>query len=142
VSITISINDAPSTITTVLSPVVLSHSVGSFITDSVGVLTTAPTEWNDDATLSTVVSSNDPAGTADLMWWINGGNNVYYHDDLSAGVYVENVGNIILPAFWTGPGPAMAPATATPVPTLSQWAIILLSLMLLAIGFVKTRRFS
>lgn len=143
VSITFNLNNAPGTISTVLSPVVLTSSSGSFATDAGGVLTAVPSNWSDGSALSTPLSSNDPGGTADIEFYINGGNRVYYNESSGFAAGMTNVANNIVASFWTNPAAAAAPAApATPVPTLSQWAMVLLSLMLLAIGLVNARRLS
>ena len=135
-------------ITTVFSPVVLSTATGSFVTDAGGVLTAVPSNWTDFPALgenpgaSTIASSNDPA--TPTVFFINGFNGVYHNSD---NINVDfnaadmtNVGNNIIAANWTNPVAAPPPASPSAIPTLSQWAMILLSLMLLAIGLVKTRR--
>lgn len=79
VSITFNVNDAPNTITTVLSPVVLTTDVGSFVTNALGALTAVPSEWVDNAASSTRLSSNDPDLLA-FLFYINNGNSVYFND--------------------------------------------------------------
>jgi hypothetical protein len=148
VSITFSMNDAPNTITTVFSPVVFSFSNGTFITDAAGVLTAVPDNLtdinggNDELGFSTIASTNDTA--TPTSFFINGGNGVYHNSD-EIGVSnntarMTNVANNIIAANWTNPAAAMAPATA--VPTLSQWAMILLIMLLMTVGLLKTRRHS
>ena len=149
VSITFSMNDAPNTITTVFAPVVLATNAGSFVTDAAGVLTAVPSNWNDNngavGTLSTVASTNDP--NTPSSFFINGVFEVYYSnsianptDGFDTRANMNDVVNNIVAAFWTNPVTAMNPGGATAVPTLSQWAMILLSLMLMGIGLLKTRR--
>jgi len=151
VSITFSMNDAPNTITTTFSPVVLSTTTGSFVTDAVGVLTAVPSSWNDIAGsnsvpgASTVASTNDPA--TPTTFFINGGNGVYHNSDnigvSSNRAYMTNVNNNTIAAFWTNPATAASGTGAgTPVPTLSQWAMILLIMLLMMVGLLKTRRHS
>lgn len=142
VSVTLSMNDAPNTITTTLSPVVLSTATGSFATDAAGVLTTAPSDWVDSNQASTVQSTNDPNVTIanpGVDFFINDGNDVYFSgpgQNIAAGM--TNVANNTIAAFWSNPVAAMS--TPTSVPTLSQWSLILLSLILVAYGVVRTRR--
>lgn len=143
VSITFSMNDAPNTITTVFSPVVYSSSTGTFTTDAAGVLTAVPSNLTDIngsnrvPGFSTVASTNDPA--TPTSFFINGGNGVY-HNSTNVGVSnntasMTNVANNIIAANWTNPA-----AAATAVPTLSQWAMILLIMLLMTVGLLKTRR--
>lgn len=149
VSITFNVNDALGTITTVYSPVVLADTNGSFVTDAVGVLTAVPSDWNDyvggnqDPAASTIASTNDPA--TPTTFFINGGNAVYHNSDDIGVSYnsasMTNVANNIIAANWSAPVPVAAPAPATAVPTLSQWSMLLLVLMLASISFVKARRF-
>lgn len=141
VSITFSMNDAPNTISTTFSPVVLSDTSGSFTTDVAGVLTAVPSGWNDAAsgnsspTASTVASTNDTNTIS--AFYINDANNVYYNNNsISAGM--TNVDNNTTASFWTNP--VSANSAPTSVPTLSQWSLILLSLILVAYGVVRTRR--
>ena len=147
VSITFNVNDDPGTITTVLSPVVLTTDNGSFVTDAGGVLTTAPIEWNDTASSSTILSSNDP-GLLVFDFYINANNDVYFNETTNFSAGMTNVDDNTTAAFWTdpvassGPGPGPGPGPATGIPTLSQWAMVLLSLMLLGIGLGNIRRFS
>lgn len=144
VSITFTMNDAPNTISTTFSPVVLSSASGSFVTDGTGTLTAVPSSWNDfdscncNPGFSTVASTNDPA--TPTTFFINGANGVYHNSDevgvSSNSAFMTNVGDNVIAANWS----LTASVPATPVPTLSQWAMILLSLILLAFGLVKTRR--
>jgi hypothetical protein len=143
VSVTFSINNAPNTIETVYSPVVLSTSTGNFVTDAAGVLTSVPSRWIDANQGSTIQSTSDAAVYTDLEWYINGRNPVYFDQARGGGpsAYMNNVANNIVPASWSAPTPVAAPAPATvSVPTLSQWSMAILILMLLITGLIKTRR--
>lgn len=138
VSITFSINNAPNTITTTFSPVVLSSSSGSFTTDASGILTAVPTDWSDsasgnDSPVASTVSSTNDANTLNAFY-INAGNAVYYTSGPDAGM--TNIANNTTPAFWT----ISSITTPTSVPTLSQWSLILLSLILVGYGLFSTRR--
>lgn len=138
ISITFNMNDAPNTITTIFSPVVLTTDVGSFVTDAAGVLTAVPSNWSDFIAFgtpasSTILSTND-TNLPVSGFFINGLNAVYASASNTASM--NNVANNIVAANWSNPA-AIAPST---IPTLSQWAMILLSLMLLVIGLLKTRR--
>ncbi len=144
------LNDAPNTITTVFDPNSgdgLQENTLSFITDGAGVLTAVPSAWADfnpgGGTNPPITSTNDPQGNVRIEWFSNGLNWMY--QNLSVGgdtrtANIANAANTILPASWTNPAAALPPASPSAIPTLSQWAMILLSLMLLAIGLVKTRR--
>ena len=139
-SITFTINDAPDTITTVFSPISLTTSTGSFVTNAAGVLTAVPSAWNDNGfpLNSTVLSTNDPDLPVNAFF-INSANGVYFSNTNVAEM--TNVANNTTAANWSNPVSAGVLAPATAVPALSQWAMIMLSLMLLAIGLLnKIRR--
>lgn len=144
VSVTFVINNAPSTITTVFDPNSgngLSSTAGSFATDAAGTLTSAPSAWVDSDGGSPIVSSNDPQGTSTIRWWVNSANEVLQNqsaspDDRSA--FTNNVSTNSDPAFWTNPA-AVVGGAPTPVPTLSEWALILLVMMLAMFGVIRIR---
>ena len=138
VSITFSMNDAPNTITTVFSPAGMNVATGDFVTDASGVLTAVLSDWADDNN-PTVITTDDPDTPIDL-WYIAGYNEVYANYNTSASM--NNVGNNIIPAFWTNPvaAGAPAPAAATPIPTMGIWSIGILSGMIGLLGLYHRRR--
>jgi len=132
VSITFSMNNVPNTVTTVFPGASLTTTTGSFVTDASGSLTEVPSEWNGHS--PAIISTNDPNTVTNF--YINGANRVYYNTEGAAGML--DVPNNINAAYWDFENGSPAPAKA--IPTMSQWAMIVLSLMLLVIGLVKTRR--
>lgn len=141
-------NDAPNTITTVFDPNStdgLSSTSGSFATDAAGILISSPTSWNDTSASGTVVSSNDPAGTTDFRWWVNGNNQILVNDaaDPRADAFANAVDTNISPAAWSNPvpeGEPQPPQPTVPVPTTSVWALILLTTLLGLMVFANRRR--
>jgi hypothetical protein len=138
VSITFNVNDSPNTITTVLSPVLLTSDVGSFVTNASGALTAVPSQWIDKTSISTILSSNDPGGLLEFDFSIRGGNDVYSNRTSGFSAAMTNVKNNVTASFWTNPAVAVAPAT--PVPTMSIWGIGLLSGMIGLLGMYHRRR--
>lgn len=130
VSVTFIMNDAPNTVTTVFSgPGPFDENAGDFVTDADGKLTAVPTAWLDESV--NVISTNDPFTPEE--WFINGFNGVYYNAQWNwAGM--TTVVNTRDPDSWTDPvSPAASatPASATPVPTMSAYGLVLTMLGLL-----------
>jgi hypothetical protein len=128
VSVTFIMNDAPNTVTTVFSGP-FDENAGDFVTDADGKLTAVPTAWLDESV--NVISTNDPF--TPTYWYINSFNGVYYNAQWnSAGM--TTVVNTRDPDSWTDPvSPAASatPASATPVPTMSAYGLVLTMLGLL-----------
>ena len=129
VSVTFIMNDAPNTVTTVFSgPGPFDENAGDFVTDADGKLTAVPTAWLDGSV--NVISTNDPFTPEE--WFINGFNGVYYNVEYGAGM--TTVDNTRDPDSWTDPVSTAAsatPASATPVPTMSAYGLVLTMLGLL-----------
>ena len=123
VSVTFIMNDAPNTVTTVFSGP-FDQNAGDFVTDADGKLTAVPTAWVDESV--NVISTNDPF--TPTYWYINSFNGVYYNAQWNwAGM--TTVVNTRDPDSWTDPvSPA---ASATPVPTMSAYGLVLTMLGLL-----------
>ena len=144
VSVTYTFNDAPNTITTIFDPNGgdgLSGTSGSFQTDAGGSLTASPTDWNDTSATGTVVFSNDPIGITDFRWWVNGSNEVLVNDTggvLSAQAFADPVVTNIDPVYWSFTGETRL--EAEPIPTMSNWALILFSLLIAFVGLTRVRR--
>lgn len=144
VSVTFLINDAPNTITTVFDPNSgdgIDFATGSFQTDASGVLIAAPSSWSDNVTGGMYVTSDDPEGTTDFRWWVNGGNEILVNDSaelVGAAIWADPVDTNINPAFWSFVGGEAGAYVS--VPTLSNWALILMSLLLAFIGLTRVRR--
>ena len=124
VSVTFIMNDAPNTVTTVFSgPGPFDENAGDFVTDADGKLTAVPTAWVD--TSVNVISTNDP--NTPQRWYINAANPVYFNEAYDAGMFT--VDNTRDPESWTDP--ASPAASATPVPTMSAYGVVLTMLGLL-----------
>jgi hypothetical protein len=118
----------------------LANTAGSFVTDATGALTSVPSAWIDNDGPSPVISSNDPQGATDLRWYVNGSNSVYGNrSNPSDWRYADatSVGNNIDPADWSNP--ASAAATATSVPTMSLYSLVLTTLGLLLVAVRRLR---
>ena len=122
VSVTFIMNDAPNTVTTVFSGP-FDENAGDFVTDADGKLTAVPTAWVD--TSVNVISTNDP--NTPQRWYINAANPVYFNEMYAAGMFT--VDNTRDPDSWTDP--ASPAASATPVPTMSAYGVVLTMLGLL-----------
>lgn len=144
VSITFLINDAPNTITTVFDPNSgdgIDSATGSFQTDSSGVLIAAPSSWFDNVTGGLYVTSDDPEGAIAFRWWINANNQILVNDSVSpvgTEVWADPVDTNTNPAFWSFIG--NIEAVYAPVPTLSNWALIMMTLLLAFVGLTRVRR--
>jgi hypothetical protein len=103
VSVTYVLNNGA--ITTVFDPNGgdgMSDTLGSFVTDWTGALTAVPTHWADDSGTVPIISSNDPAGSTAIWWWVNANNSIYYNiDGGNLSAEATNVANNINPAFWS-----------------------------------------
>ena len=145
VSVTYEINNSP--ITTEFGGGGLALTTGSFTTDAGGALTAVPSAWGNFAAAVPVTSSDDPEGTTDVRWVLNGINYVYRNDssgNLATARAVNPASNITV-AGWSNPiaiappTPAPMPPTPTPVapravPTMSAYGLILTALGLLVVA--------
>ena len=87
----------------------LSGSSGSFATDAVGNLISAPSNWSDSS--ATVDFAASFPFDTDLSWFINGENEVLFDDSLSVALSLANVQGVLDPANWS-----RVTATAIPLP--------------------------
>ncbi len=130
VSITFSVNSGA--ITTIFRPNTapadgLDHTGGDFTTDNSGILISAPSWWGDDGWDTNTVSND--IGVHALIWRVNPELILY-------GVITPDIPPIVhSPAAWSNPRSLTQAA-----PTLSQWVLILLALMLGGIGFQAARK--
>lgn len=88
----------------------LVDTVGSFSTDAMGNLITAPSNWSDSS-ITNDVTRNPSAAFVTFSWFINGGNEIYAEDETF--ISINNVGNIDDASFWTevgGAAPVPVPA--------------------------------
>jgi hypothetical protein len=152
-SVTFVFNNAPNTITTIFDPNSgsgLAGTSGSFITDGTGTLTSAPSDWNGSDGASPIVSSNDPQGTSNVRWWVNGNNEVYVNESVPLDEVSASAANVLTntdPAAWSDPvavaapppAPPPPPASATPVPTISAYGLVLTILGLLIVAGRRLR---
>jgi hypothetical protein len=120
---------------------------GSFTTNGAGVLQTAPTDWEDTSDpVNGTVTTNIAGITAVSEWFIDGLNEVV---DINFGLIdFTNVGNNIVAANWSNPvldsgacGAAPPPPqTQAAVPTLTPWALVMLSSLLFLGVVISLRR--
>ncbi|MFM7479350.1 MAG: PEP-CTERM sorting domain-containing protein [Microcystis aeruginosa] len=76
----------------------LSSSIGSFVTNALGQLTSVPSDWIDYSNVN-VVSTNSTQTPNE--WFVNGDNGVYFTNDLNYSVDLTNVSGNIVAANWT-----------------------------------------
>lgn len=143
VSVTYTLNNGA--ITTVFGSTGLNLTTGNFVTDASGVLVSVPSAWGNFTAGIPVLSTDDPLGSTDVRWVINGINFVYsnYTPGVSTPARSSDAPSNITPAAWTNPvavGSALPPASGDPnaIPTLSTYGLILTVLGLL---MVARRRF-
>jgi hypothetical protein len=131
------------------SAVAFPTATGTFTTNGSGVLQSAASDWEDgsDPVLGTV-STNISGSTPIADWFIDGENQVM---DLNDGVVsFTNVANNVVAANWTNPAPDSGvcgsapppppPRVQQPIPTLNEWAMVLLSGLLISGGVFSLRR--
>lgn len=85
-------------------------SLGNFATNSSGILTSVP-EWENDSASDDVISTN--SSQTPSQWFLNGHNSIYFTDNFSNSVSINNVGNTVVASSWN-----IAPSVTTPEPSL------------------------
>lgn len=122
---------------------------GNFTTDGSGLLQAGTIDWFDDGPIAVPQASNIAGFTnGAVAWFLNGANDVVNFNSSNVSVGFVNVGNDTTVTNWTNPVPApgacaalfLPKAPALPVPTLGEWAMILLSILLAAGGILARRR--
>lgn len=125
------------------------HS-GAISTDGSGILTSNFSSlWYDPIT-STQYEAVGIQLTDPVWWFANDNNNVFMSGDGELQFGDAAGGVLMAPANWSDPVPyggtcgvtAPPPSTApaTPVPTTSQWALIMLSMLIGLMVFANRRR--
>lgn len=110
VSLTVALNDAPNVITTVFAGPAFSppapppdDTTGSFVTDGTGALIAVPSDWGSrTGNFGTVVSTDDPNGSANIRWVLDGAGGFLYQND-GTPARPSNGAAGILPSSWVGP---------------------------------------
>jgi hypothetical protein len=122
-------------------------TTGSFTTDAGGVLQAGTIRWID-APASGIPTAQYATNVVTAVplagWYINAINDVVLWDPASANPSVGylNVGNDTTTTNWSNPQPAsgvcasfFAPAAAQGVPALSEWGLIMLTVLIAAAAF-------
>jgi hypothetical protein len=76
----------------------LSSSIGSFVTNALGQLTSVPSDWIDYSNVNVVSTNSTQTPNA---WFVNGFNSVYSTNNFSNDVSLTNVAGNIVAANWT-----------------------------------------
>ena len=138
-------NDDPNTITTEFNPAAIDVFTmsGVFQTDASGQLVQVPTGIFGSTTAGAGVVSDDPTGDQAFRFWVNGGNEVLVNDTgspIANAAFADNVDTNLDPDAWVVGGFAPPePAADVPVPSLSQWSLMLLAALALMMGLSRVR---
>ncbi|AKV67552.1 MAG: PEP-CTERM sorting domain-containing protein [Microcystis sp. M_OC_Ca_00000000_S217Cul] len=76
----------------------MDFSVGSFVTNALGQLTSVPSDWIDYSNVNVVSTNSTQTPNA---WFVNGDNGIYFTNDLNYSVDLTNVSGNIVAANWT-----------------------------------------
>lgn len=123
-------------------------TLGNFTTNASGVLLTVPTDWEDTASPIPNPTVSNIAITPVNNWFIDGLNEVL--DGNGTHISFTNVHNDIIASNWSNPVPSgvcagapppppPTPTPTQPIPTLTEWGVVVLS-SLLVLGAVFSLR--
>jgi hypothetical protein len=104
----------------------LSSSIGSFVTNALGQLTSVPSDWIDYSNVNVVSTNSTQTPNA---WFVNGDNGIYFTNDLNYSVDLTNVSGNIVAANWTiqGTQTQTTPEPGTPLGLLAVGSLGLLA---------------
>lgn len=119
------------------------------MTDGAGVLTANFTSVNDFPTSGSDYTVTGGSLTLPLAWFANSNNAIFYDDNTNRNVSDASGGVQMAPGGWSNPVPfagncaglLLGPPPAT-VPTLSDFALWLMTLSLMVAGYFYTRRWA
>ena len=127
-------------------------SGGSILTDGAGVLSGNFDHLVYGPVTATSYMSTGIALTDPIDWYANDNNDVFFINDVDNTAFGDAAGGILMaPANWTdpipysgtcgvtAPPPVEPPPPAAPIPATSQWALIMLSMLLGLVVFVHRR---
>ncbi len=103
----------------------LSSSIGSFVTNALGQLTSVPSDWIDYSNVNVVSTNSTQTPNA---WFVSGSNAVYYTNNFDYSVDLTNVSGNIVAANWTIQ-PAQTQTTPEPGTLLGLLAVGSLGLL-------------
>jgi hypothetical protein len=119
-------------------------TTGNFTTNGAGVLQAGLIVWRDLSRPITNPKVTNIVGTTSLWsWYINGANDVIYWNPFgTASVGTSNVANNVQVTNWSNPVPANGVCanlfqSSQPIPTLSDWGIIMLSALVGLFALVR-----
>jgi len=121
---------------------------GSISTDGAGILTANFQNVIYNGITSDAYDSIGIQLTDPLDWYANDNNDVFFSSNAD-DAFGDAAGGVEMAlANWTNPTPyvgtcaaAASPQTARPIPTMSQWALIILPMFLGLVVFANRRRF-
>ncbi len=115
-----------------------SSTLGNFTTDGAGNLQTGTISWYDDGPIAAPQVTNVAGFSGANAWYINGGNDVVNFNSTNVSVGMATVANDVQVTNWSNPVPGAgvcagffaAPVQSQPIPTLGEWGMIVLSILL------------